>query len=97
MINRTKRILRLISEHRYGITLAALKTLEAVSTSVISTEVATSHSRRHSEKDCIAIFPQTFVGTDSWVQLDDDGPAELKVRRIDSEVWKEKASDRSNP
>ena len=41
-------------------------------------------------KACLAIFPQNFDETSgSFIQLDDEAPAEIKIRRLDAKVWHE--------
>ena len=41
-------------------------------------------------KDCLVIFPQNFDDVSgSFVQLDDEAPAEAKIRRLDGKVWVE--------
>jgi hypothetical protein len=39
---------------------------------------------KFNDKLCLAIFPQNFEGTDSYLQLDDGAPAELKIRKLDA-------------
>lgn len=46
------------------------------------------YTSKFTGKDCLAIFPQNF-NEGSSVQLDDDGPAETKIRRLDSKNWNE--------
>jgi len=38
-------------------------------------------------KECVAVFPGNFGASDSFVQLDDEAPAEAKLRRLDSSNW----------
>ncbi len=38
---------------------------------------------RYSHEPCVAIFPQNFKGTDSYVALDDEPPPQNTVRRLD--------------
>ena len=41
-------------------------------------------------KDCLVIFPQNFDDlSGSFIQLDDEAPAEVKIRRLDAKVWVE--------
>ena len=39
---------------------------------------------KYEDKNCLAIFPQNFSGTDSFVALNDDTPQEVIKRKIDS-------------
>ena len=39
-------------------------------------------------KDCLAIFPQNFE-EGSFVQMDDEAPMEIKIRRLDAGTWDE--------
>ncbi|MFA6029781.1 MAG: RES family NAD+ phosphorylase [Elusimicrobiota bacterium] len=50
---------------------------------------------KYSGVGCLAVYPQNFKETESWVQLDDEAPAEMAIRRIDADVWEERASDLS--
>ncbi|OGX35829.1 MAG: hypothetical protein A3C36_06465 [Omnitrophica WOR_2 bacterium RIFCSPHIGHO2_02_FULL_52_10] len=38
-------------------------------------------------RDCLAIFPQNFDKSDSFVQLDDEAPKECTIRRLDAKTW----------
>lgn len=40
------------------------------------------------EKNCLVIFPSNFVGTESYIALDDDPPHPLVPTRIDETNWK---------
>lgn len=46
------------------------------------------YTSKFTGKDCLAIFPQNFEES-SFVQLDDDAPAEIKNRRLDAKTWNE--------
>lgn len=46
------------------------------------------YTSKFTGKDCFAIFPQNF-NEGSFVQLDDDTPKEIKIRRLDSKSWGE--------
>jgi hypothetical protein len=46
------------------------------------------YTSKFTGKDCLAIFPQNF-DEDSFVELDDDAPKEIKIRRLDSNSWNE--------
>lgn len=48
---------------------------------------------KFSQIDCLAIFPQNFRDTDSFVELDDEAPVELEIRRLNADVWKRKESE----
>lgn len=43
---------------------------------------------KFNNKDCLAIFPQNFDETDSYIELDDVSPPETKIKRLDSTNWK---------
>jgi len=43
--------------------------------------------------NCLAIFPQNFTATDSYIELDDESPSEVKIRRIDADTWKKNQSE----
>ncbi len=42
---------------------------------------------KFNERDCLAIFPQNFEEDGSYVQLDDEAPAETRVDRLDAQSW----------
>lgn len=51
------------------------------------------YSSKFTNKDCLAIFPQNFDDiTTSFIQLDDEAPPEIKIRRLDAKVWQESMS-----
>lgn len=45
---------------------------------------------RYSDSDCLAIFPQNFTGTDSYVRIDGGVPEELETRLLNADVWRQK-------
>lgn len=48
------------------------------------------YASKFSGKDCLAIFPQNFdEHSGSFIQLDDEAPAEIKTRRLDAKIWSE--------
>lgn len=44
---------------------------------------------KFNKKDCLAVFPQNFKDSESFVQLDDEPPPEVKIRRLDARTWGE--------
>lgn len=47
------------------------------------------YASKFTNKDCLAVFPQNFdESTDSFVELDDEAPPGIKIRRMDANVWK---------
>lgn len=46
------------------------------------------YTSKFTGKECLAIFPQNF-DEGSFVQLNDDVPAEIEIRRLDSKSWNE--------
>lgn len=48
------------------------------------------YTSKFTGKDCLAIFPQNFDEfSDSFIQLDDEAPKEIKIRRLDAKNWDE--------
>ncbi len=48
------------------------------------------YASKFTGKDCLAIFPQNFdEPPGSFIQLDDEAPAEIKIRRLDAKIWSE--------
>jgi hypothetical protein len=45
------------------------------------------YSSKFTKKDCLAIFPENFRNTQSWVQLDDPPPDLIGPRRLDATNW----------
>ena len=46
------------------------------------------YTSKFTGKDCLAIFPQNFDDlSGSFIQLDDEAPAEIKTRRLDAKGW----------
>ena len=46
------------------------------------------YTSKFTGKDCLAIFPQNFDDlSGSFIQLDDEAPAEIKTRRLDAKIW----------
>ncbi|MHB8391284.1 MAG: RES family NAD+ phosphorylase [Acidobacteriaceae bacterium] len=43
---------------------------------------------KRSGKECLAIFPDNFAMTSSYIQLDDEPPHARVERRIDSNNWR---------
>ena len=44
------------------------------------------YTSKFTGKECLAIFPQNF-DEGSFVKLNDDAPAEIEIRRLDSKSW----------
>lgn len=42
---------------------------------------------KYSEKPCLAVFPQNFRNPDSFVQLMDEAPKDIKCKRLDSKSY----------
>ena len=42
---------------------------------------------KFTSRECLAIFPQNFHATDSFVELDDEPPSENNMRRLDGTTW----------
>ena len=48
------------------------------------------YKSKFSGNNCLAIFPQNFdEHSGSFIQLDDEAPAEIKIRRLDAKIWNE--------
>jgi len=46
------------------------------------------YTSKFTGKDCLAIFPQNFdEPSGSFIQLDDEAPTEIKIRRLDAKIW----------
>lgn len=46
------------------------------------------YASKFTGNDCLAVFPQNF-DEESFIQLDDEAPAGIKIRRLDSKTWQE--------
>ena len=47
------------------------------------------YSSTKGPKDCVALFPTNFAGTESYVELADEAPKGTTHRRPDQETWEE--------
>lgn len=48
---------------------------------------------KYSNKHCLAIFPQNFDTTDSYVELEHESSPEVKVKRLDCNTWLQFSSE----
>ena len=46
-------------------------------------------SSRRDGRNCLAIFPENFENSPSWVELEGPLPVNLKHGRLDSSTWQE--------
>ncbi len=48
------------------------------------------YTSKFTGKDCLAVFPQNFDDmSSSFIELDDEAPAEIKTRRLDAKTWEQ--------
>jgi hypothetical protein len=45
----------------------------------------------HNKKSCLAVYPQNFRDTESYVELDDRPPHQVRFRRLDASTWRDVA------
>lgn len=46
------------------------------------------YTSKFTGQDCLAVFPQNLEG-ESFIELDDPAPSEIKIRRLDASTWPE--------